>query len=1063
MKQKQLLPRGMKRLIVRRQLFTDPLRLKKFLQTSLILLTLLGSSILASAATIGGSVTDAQGVALSGVSINLKGTTVGTITDANGAFSLNIPNKATLVFTYVGYETQEIAVTNQKSINIRLTPNVRSLNDVIVVGYGTQKRIAVTGAVSTVKGSQLAETPVANISNSIAGKVAGVSMRPNGGQPGAGVDIHIRGIGTTGSNQPLIVVDGIIRSNINQIDPSTIDAVTVLKDAAAVAPYGLGGANGVILITTKRGKNGDPTLTLNSYYGTQTPTYYPSMLNAQDYMRLKNEAYLNENPTGVNLPFAKDLIDNYISLNAKDPDKYAISNTKDLVNMYAPMQNYNLQLSGGAGKIKYFAGLGYFNQSGMFDPVNYKRYNYNMNLEAQATKTTTVTLSLIGSVENTGSVDAAVSATNLFRNGFKYIPIQNLYYSNGLWGEFAGNSPIGVLKAGYAKQINNTLLTTLGIEQKLPIKGLSIKGTFSYDPAQRTDKNWHTPFYYYSQNTNTTPYTYNKEISTAEGGAAAYTWLSQAYRKSQNFTYQGLLNYHNTFGKHDFTGLIVAEARNNTFETFSARRNNFAIGIDELDLGSSNKNDFDNGGTSSTGSQVGYVYRVGYSYDGKYLLEASGRYDGHYYFAPGKRWGYFPAFSAGWVLSQENFFNNALPIFDNFKLRASWGKSGNLTGTGYQYLPGYSLIGNAYAFGLGNMVQGSYNPREANPNITWEVATKSDIGFESSLWKGLLSVEADYFRERREGMLLPPAVSVPVEYGLPLADQNAGIMQSSGFEISIGSSKRFENGLRIGLNANYSYATNKMIQIFETAATLNNPNRSRTGRPFGTPFGYHALGLFTTADDKNGDGIIDAADGYNVKQFGVLHPGDIKYADISGPDGKPDGKIDSYDETEIGKPVYPFASYGITPTASWKGFDLTLFFQGSAYSSLDIRQFQTIPFNNNNSNSSYEYYNNHWTPTTQNAKYPRANQAPYANNTQVSDFWYINTGYIRLKTATLGYTLPRSATQLLKIQSVRLYVAGQNLWTASKLKFMDPEVGYTDRETAYPNQKVYTVGLDITF
>lgn len=620
-----------------------------------------------------------------------------------------------------------------------------------------------------------------------------------------------------------------------------------------------------------------------------------------------------------------------------------------------------------------------------------------------------------------------------------------------------------MLKAGYAKQVNNTLLTTLGIEQKLPIKGLSIKGTFSYDPAQRTDKNWHTPFYYYSQNTNTTPYTYNKEISTAEGGAAAYTWLSQAYRKSENFTYQGLLNYHNTFGKHDFTGLIVAEARNNTFETFSARRNNFAIGIDELDLGSSNKNDFDNSGSSSTGSQIGYVYRVGYSYDGKYLLEASGRYDGHYYFAPGKRWGYFPAVSAGWVLSQENFFRNALPVFDNFKLRASWGKSGNLTGTAFQYLPGYSLAGNAYAFGLGNMVQGSFNPREANPNITWEVATKSDIGFESSLWKGLLSVEADYFRERREGMLLPPAVSVPVEYGLPLADQNAGIMQSSGFEISIGSSKRFENGLRIGLNANYSYATNKMIQVFETAATLNNPNRSRTGRPFGTPFGYHALGLFSTADDKNGDGIIDAADGYNIKQFGVLHPGDIRYDDISGPNGKPDGKIDANDETKIGLPVYPLASYGITPTASWKGLDLTLFFQGSAYASLDIRQFQTIPFNNNNSNSSYEYYNNHWTPTTQDARYPRANQAPYANNTQQSDFWFINTGYLRLKTATLGYTLPRSATQLLKIQSVRMYVAGQNLWTVSKLKFMDPEVGYTDRETAYPNQKVYTVGLDITF
>ncbi|MCW3081291.1 MAG: TonB-dependent receptor [Segetibacter sp.] len=1044
---------------------TPNLIVKKIMQLSIILLVFLTSSVLASAAPpISGSVTDAQGGPLSGVSINLKGTTIGATTNQDGTFTLNIPEKGTLVFTYIGYETQEIDVRNQTVINVRLSQNVKSLNDVVVVGYGTQKRLAVTGAVSSVKGSQLAEVPVPNISNSIAGRVAGVSMRPNGGQPGAGVDIRIRGIGTTGNAQPLIVVDGIIRSNINQIDPSTVEAVTVLKDAAAVAPYGLGGANGVILITTKKGKNGEPTLTFNSYYGTQTPTYYPKLLSAQDYMRLKNEAYQNENPTGVNLPFAKDLVENYTSLNAKDPDKYPISNTKDLVNMYAPMQNYNLQLSGGAGKIKYFAGVGYLSQKGMFDPIKYTRYNYNVNLEAQATATTTVTISLIGSVENSKSIDAAISATNLFRSNFKYIPIQNLYYSNGLWGEFAGNSPVGVLKAGYARNVTNTLLTTLGIEQKLPfIKGLSVKGTFSYDPTQRTGKNWHTPYYYYSQNTNTTPYTYRREISTAEGGAAAFTWLSQDYTKSQNFTYQGLINYHNTFGKHDFTGLIVAEARNNTFENFSARRNNFAVNIDELTLGSSNKNDFDNSGTSSTGSQIGYVYRVGYNYDGKYLLEASGRYDGHYFFAPGKRWGYFPAVSAGWVLSNEDFFNKSLPFVDNFKLRASWGKSGNLTGTAFQYLPGYNLYGNAYAFGLGNMVQGSFNPREANRNITWEVATKTDIGFESSLWKGLLSVEADYFHEKRTGMLLPPAVSVPVEYGLPLADENAGIMQSSGFEFSIGSSKRFENGLKLGLNANYSYAKNKMIQVFETAATRNNPNRSRTGRPFGTQFGYHALGLFGTADDKNGDGVINATDGYNITQFGVLRPGDIRYDDIGGPGGKPDGKINADDETVVGNPTFPLVTYGFSPNATWKGFDLSLFFQGSAISSLDIRQFQTIPFNNNNSNTSYEYFNNHWTPTTQNARYPRANQAPYANNTQASDFWYINTGFVRLKTANLGYTLPRTASQLLKIQSMRFYVAGQNLWTISKLNFMDPEVGYTDRETAYPNQKVYTVGLDITF
>jgi TonB-linked SusC/RagA family outer membrane protein len=1016
--------------------------------------------------TIKGTVTTPEtNEPLPGVSIILKGTQRGTTTDVSGNFQIDVPDaNSVLIFSFVGYLSQEITIGNRTSLNVALQLDTKALDEVVVVGYGTQKKSTLTGSIASVKGSEIAENPVPNISNSIAGRVAGVSMRPNGGQPGSdSPQIYIRGIGTTGNNKPLVVVDGIIRDNIGQIDPGSIETVTVLKDAAAVAPYGLGGANGVLLITTKKGAAGAPTLSFSSYYGTQTPTYYPKLLSAQDYMRLKNEAYLNENPAGTQLPFAPDMVEDYINLNREDPDRYPISNTKELVNMKAPMQNYNLQLSGGSERIKYQAGLGFLKQNGMFDPVKYARYSYNMNITAEATKTTSVSLSLIGSVERVSSVDTAVSAGNLFRNGFKYIPIRSLYYSNGLWGEFAGNSPVGILNAGYTRNTSTTLLTTIAIEQKLPfIKGLSLKGTFSYDPNQRTKKGYHKPYYYYTQDLNTTPYTYKREISTSEGGAAAFSWLAQQFIKTQTFTYQGYLNYHNTFGKHDVTGLLVAEARNNTYELFSARRNNFAVDVDELNMGSSNKNDFDNGGTSSTGSQIGYVYRVGYAYAGKYLLEASGRYDGHYYFAPGKRWGYFPAFSAGWILSEEGFIKQ-ISWIDNLKIRGSWGKSGNLAGTAFQYLTGYNLNGNAYAFGTGSMVQGAIVPNEPNTNITWEIATKTDIGMEASFWRGLLTLEADYFHEKRTGMLLPPAVSVPVEYGLALADENGGIMENNGFEVSAGTNYNFQNNLRLGVNANVSFAKNKMIKVYETAATRNNPNRSRTGRPLGTQFGYKTLGIFSTEDDTNDDGIINSADGYNITQFGTLHPGDIRYADISGPAGAPDGKIDSNDETVIGNPVYPFLSYGLNANASWKGFDLNLFFQGSSMADLDIRQFQTIPFNNNNSNSSYEYYDNHWTPATQDARYPRATQAPYANNTQLSDFWMQNTNHIRLKTAIIGYTLPARLTKSINIQNVRIYASGQNLFTLSKMKFMDPEVGYTDRETAYPNQKIYVFGLNVTF
>ncbi|SHM62671.1 TonB-linked outer membrane protein, SusC/RagA family [Chitinophaga jiangningensis] len=1018
----------------------------------------------ASAIKISGTVTNERGDLLIGVSVKIKGTNIGTMTNEKGHFELQATAGVTLVFSYVGYEQTEI-VSTADPINITLKESASGLNEVVVVGYGTQKKTSSTASVSAVQGKELAKSPVTNISNSLAGNVAGISMRPNGGQPGRdNPDIHIRGIATTGNNSPLIVVDGIIRNNINEISPSSIASVTVLKDAAAVAPYGLGGANGVILITTKRGQSGIPSLSLNAYYGWQTPTYYPKMLNAQDYMRLRNEAYMNENPGGTQQPFADDYINNYAAMNAKDPDKYPISNTKDLVRMQAPIQNYNLQLSGGTKVVRYYAGLGFLNQDGMFAPVNYKRYDYNVNMEVSATPTTLVSMTLIGAIQNTNSVDAATTPGQLFRSAYKLIPITNLYYSNGLWGEFAGNSPVGILNAGYSHRNATSLLTTLAVEQQLPfIKGLSIKGTFSYDPNDVMVKGWHTPFYFYSQNTATTPYTYTKQVSTSEGNAAPYTWLNQEYAKNQFFTYQGFLNYHNTFGKHDITGLLVAEARRNDSTGFSARRNNFAVNIDELGMGSSNKNDFDNNGSTVTGSQLGFVYRLGYIYDHKYLFEAAGRYDGHYYFAPGKRWGYFPAFSAGWIVSEEKFMAGRSSILNYLKLRGSWGKSGNLAGAAFQYLNGYNLYGNAYAFGNGNMVQGSNITLEANANITWEISTKTDVGLDASFWQGLLTLELDYFRERRTGMLLPPAVTVPVEYGLNLSDENQGIMVNHGFEVVAGTNYRFSNGLQFNLSGNFSYAKNKMEQIFETAATRDNPNRSRTGRPFGTQFGYHAQGLFSQADDKNQDGIINGDDGYNVTQFGVLHPGDIRYADISGPDGKPDGKIDANDEVVIGNPVYPFITYGFTPSVSWKGFDLSLFFQGAALSGLNFRGFQTVPFNNNNSNSSYEYFNNHWTPSTPDAKYPRANQSPYANNTQNSDFWIMKTGYLRLKTAVLGYTLPARISKAMKMQRLRCYFSGQNLLTFSKMKFMDPEVGYTDLETAYPNQKVFVFGLNVTF
>ena len=1029
--------------------------------------------------TVKGKVVDENGNGLSGATVAERGRANNTTsTTGDGTFSINVQRQnTTLVISYVGFQVREVPVSGPTTdLAVRLTTLSNSLEDVVVIGYGTQKKTTITGAVSSVKGAELAKVPVPNITNSVVGRVSGVIGRQsNGGQPGNdNTSFSIRGVNTTGNNAPLIVVDNVVRNNINQIDPNSIESVTILKDAAATAPYGLGGANGVVLITTKQGKSGAPSVSLNAWYGVQGPTFYPEVLSAQDYMRLRDEAYYNENPTGTNPPYAQTYIDNYVTNNAQDPDKYPIATPKDVVNFHAPMQNYSVQMSGGSDRIKYFANLGFFDQRGMFEQITYTRYNYSMRLDAQVTNGTTFSFSLNGSQEKNRNIDPQQSAYNLLRATYKYIPTDPYRFSNGLWGASAGLSPYATFQSGgYSRQYNNTLLSTVSIEQKLPIKGLSVKGAISYDPFIQSTKQYHKPYYYYTINTNTTPYAFTKAVSTSEG-LVAYTYLRQAELKNQQFTYQGYLNYHNNFGRHDITGLVVAEARNTTSANWNAQINNFALDVDEFNFGSSNKNDYSIGGSSSTGSQVGYVYRVTDAFAGKYIVEASGRYDGHYYFAPGKRYVYFPAFSLGWVASQEKFMSN-IAWLNYLKLRGSWGKSGNLAGSAFQYVNAYTLLlgngqPNLYAFN-GVLVQASTPTNQANPNITWEQAIKTDVGFEARMFRGLLNLEVDVYKQKRSGMLVTPTTTTPSEYGIGLSQINAGEMESSGIEVTAGSSHRFKNGLLFNVEGTFSFANNKLTQVFETAATFNNPNRRQTGRPLNSQFGYKSLGLFQQSDDKNGDGIIDATDGYTVKQFGALHPGDIRYVDLNG-----DGKIDANDLTYIGNAPLPLINYGLSLSANWKGIDASIFFQGAAKSAIGTLGFLTQPFNVNSSNAGYEYFNNRWTPSTPDAKYPRANQAPYSNNSQASDFWIKDASFVKLRTVTLGYTIPNSVVRVLKIKAVRFYATGQNLLTFSKINWIDPEVAGSANpvngtglganpgaETVFPLQKSWVFGLNATF
>jgi TonB-linked SusC/RagA family outer membrane protein len=1023
------------------------------------------------AITIKGKVTDSKGAGMPGVTVFEKANpTNAVVTDGDGNYTISVADRTSVVvIRYVGFVTQEITAGAQTTINASLVEENATLNEVVVVGYGTQKRASVTGAVSSVKGPELVVAPVPNISNSILGRVSGVTGRQsNGGQPGSAGNssLLVRGVSTVGNSNPLIIVDNVRRDNINQIDPNSIESVSILKDAAATAPYGLGGANGVILITTKQGKTGAPSISLSSYYGIQNGTYLPNVLTAEDYMRLVNEASKNGGGGQIH---SDDRINTWDANSKTDPDKFPRNNPTDIIKKNAPMQSHNVQLSGGSDRITYYTNLGYFYQDGMFPQVNYTRYSYNTNITAKVTNSTTFQISINGTSELDHSLDPGHGPTNLLRSTYKYIPMDPYKFSNGLWGASNGLSPYATLQAGgYTKSNYDQQLMSVSIDQKLPIKGLSIKGVVSYDPSNQYRKLYHKPFYYYTVNYNTTPYTYGKAASTSEG-LVAYTYLREEYSRGKNFTYQGYLNYHGAFGKHDITGVVVAEARNRKANNFNAQINNYALDIDELQFGSSSKLDYNIGGNSSTESQIGYVYRVSDTYDGKYTVEATGRYDGHFAFAPGKRYAYFPAFSAGWILSNEDFMKNVGWV-NYLKVKGSWGRTGNLvSGGNFQWQDSYGLSNNVYAFGSGVTVQGSSPNAQANANLTWEVAEKTDIAIESVLFKGKLNLEVGVFKQKRSNMLTPPQTTVSREYGIGLSPVNAGIMESQGIEITAGTQHRFGNGLQLSLNGNFTYANNKLIQTFESAATYNNPNRRRTGRQQNAQFGYHALGLFHLSDDKNGDGVINATDGYTITQFGTLKPGNVKYADLSGPNGVPDGKIDANDETFIGYNPSPLITYGFTLGANWKGFDATFFFQGAAKSAIGTQNFLTVPFSNNSSNTGYEYYNNRWTPQNDmGAKYPRAASAPFNNDTQGSDFWVRDASYLRLRTATLGYTIPSSVVKALKIKSLRFYVTGQNLLTFSKLDFIDPELtgnggSTTGSDTAWPIQRTWTFGLNANF
>jgi TonB-linked SusC/RagA family outer membrane protein len=989
--------------------------------------------------SISGQVKTANGETLPGVSVVVKNTTQGTSTDAEGNFQLSIPNEANrLVFSFVGYLTQEIELGGRSRVDVQLEPDTKALNEVVVVGYGTQKKTTLTAAVSTMKGGQLAEIPVTNLSNGLGGRLSGVIVKQGSGEPGKdGSNIYIRGISSTGSNQPLLIVDNIPRS-FQQLDPNTIESVTVLKDAAAVAPYGVAGANGVVLVTTKRGKTGAPTLSYHGYVGFQNPTVLPDFVDSYQYATLKNAAARNEK---LPVPYSDYALRKF--QDGSDTDAFPNWDVfKEVITPNATLTNHSFELSGGTDKVTYYASVGYQYQAGLWSVTNNQRYNISMNLDAKVTKTTKVAFNLNGRLQK--AKYQAVGTDRVFELISYSHPVTPLLFSNGLPGNYTWGT---IFNSGYQKINSTALYSQLSIEQELPfVPGLKMKGTIAYDPTTEMNKIWRTPVHIYTVDTTQRPYVFKDGIFEQTQPS-----LDQSYSQSQQLTYQASLNYASSFGKNNVGALAVFEAKANDALSLGATRRNYNLTIDEINLGSSSQADMSTSGASTMGRQMGLVYRVTYDYADKYLFEASGRYDGSYYFAPDKRFGFFPAFSAGWRISEENFMKENVRWLDNLKIRGSYGEVGALAGSAFQYLSSYAVASPAYVFG-GSAVQSVNERSEPNPNITWERAKKTDVGVEATLWRGLLNVEADYFFEKRSNMLVTPDVVVPSEYGIGLSQVNAGVMQNKGIDLSVSTNYQISKDFQVSLGGNFTYAQNKLIQIFETAATKNNPNRRLTDRPLGAQFGFESQGFFQLADfDEAGN----LKSGIAVQPWGKVFPGDIRYVDVNK-----DGKINDDDLTYIGNPGTPQIVYGISPTIRYKGLSLDLLFQGAGETDFLFYREGAWPFHGGR--GAFTSHLDYWTPENPNAKNPRITSAPTTNNTQLSSFWMQDASYLRLKNATLAYNIPSFITEKISIRSARIYLSGQNILTWTKLQHYDPENG-NFRGHTYPHQKVISLGLNVTF
>jgi len=1006
---------------------------------------------------VSGKITDATtGEPLTGVNIIIEGTNTGTVSDIKGNYSIEVtdPN-AVLVFSFVGYLSEQIPVNGQSVIDVSLVPDTKTLEEIIVVGYGVQSKVTVTGAVAAVKGNELIKSQTPDVLNSLTGHLPGLMINSRTGEPGReNIDILIRGRSTTGATNPLIIIDGIERPDLSRINPNDIEDVSVLKDASA-AIYGARAANGVILITTKRGTAGPAVFNFTYNQGFSQPTRNPKMADAYTFAKVFNEIIINENGNPNLLYSDEDL---QLFKEGKEPGYTTTDWFETMTRKYTPQSRMNLSVSGGNELVNYYLSIGKMGQDGHFEygTTRIDRYNMRSNITVNATKYVKVGIDLAGLFDDKhypGNPDAR----GIYSHLYLYQPNWTLFWPGTEYPRpnRDGQSIINWVsdKGGHQDELYRALQSKLHFDIDIPwIKGMSVNGSASYDAGYNHTKYFKTPSYVYNYNASTNTYT----RTLAGGDTPELAQLSERFDQISTLTLNTLIRYNRQLGKHKIGAMVGFEQMEYKSNYLSAGRTDFlSTSIPQMFAGSIDKQKQSNDGSANSSSRLNYFGRATYDYQGKYLAEIIFRADGSPNFPENKRWGYFPGISVGWRISEESFMKN-LTFINNLKIRASYGEMGNDSIPSYQYLATYNFsTSKGYVIG-GTDVLGLVQSVTPNPNITWEVAKTINIGFDASLWQGLLGIEFDIFKTKRSNILTPRHVIIQDYTGLKLPNENIGVVTNHGFELLLTHRKNLNNELSYSLSGNISFARNKVTLTDEAPAAEE--YQKAKGHPIGSGLYYEAIGIYTDTNQIA-----------QTPHMAGAQPGDIIYKDLNG-----DNVIDSKDRKRIDQSYTPEIMFGIMASFKYKNIDFSLMFQGQENAQTYVFDYDPNPGETPQPYFAVMSYNlgnflqwradGRWAPdNTEGATMPRGSSINFNNNTLPSTHWLLDAGFLRLKNLEIGYTLPKKITDKFKIKNLRAYVSGYNLliiYDHMKDLGFDPE---TNDFWYYPPQRIYNFGFSLTF